>query len=74
MYGNSGNTPSLARLIQDFGQRWEIERISRSTEWVAVLCDGSRHKFVWASELDTLRLNLESAERDEAEAGSPDER
>lgn len=68
-YGNHGKTPSLARIIQDFGQRWEIERVGRSTEWVAVLCENGRHRFVWAGNLDRLRINLDASEHGDFDAG-----
>jgi hypothetical protein len=69
--GSHNRTPSLARLIQDFGSRWEIERAGRSTEWVAVLCVDGRHRFVWASDLDRLRTNLDASERGDFIAGGP---
>ncbi len=68
VFGSNGNTPSLAKIFQDYGQRWVIERVTRSTEWVAVLCEDGRHKFVWAHDLTTFRFNLEAAERGGSEA------
>ncbi len=72
VFGSShGRTPSLAMFIQDFGKRWEIEKVGLSTEWVAVLCVDGRHRFVWAADLDKLRNNLNASERGDFIAGGP---
>jgi len=30
---------SLAQMIREYGARWDIEKIERSTEWIAVRRD-----------------------------------
>ena len=58
-------------IIQDFGGRWEVEKVGLSTEWVAVLCIDGRHRFLWAGDLDRLRINLNLSERGDLIAGGP---
>jgi hypothetical protein len=59
---------SLAKLFREHGDRWEIERVERGTEWVAVLRD-SRPVIliIGARDLAALRYRMEEAEREEAE-------
>jgi len=59
---------SLARLLHDYADRWEIERIERGAEWVAVL-RGSQPviHIIGARDLGALRYRMEEAEREEAE-------
>lgn len=66
--------PSLARLFRDHGQRWEIEKIARGNEWVAVRHDddGTFH-ILSANDLGALRYHIEAAERESA-GGSDDQR
>jgi hypothetical protein len=60
-------TPSLARLLNDYAERWEIERVERSTEWVAVLRDtsGDYIRIIGAHDLGALRYKIDEAEHDE---------
>jgi hypothetical protein len=60
-------TPSLARLLHDYAERWEIERVERGTEWVAVLRDttGDYIRIIGAHDLGALRYKMDEAERDE---------
>jgi hypothetical protein len=62
-------TPSLARLLNDYAERWEIERVERSTEWVAVLRDttGDYIRIVGAHDLGALRYKMDEAENDKPE-------
>jgi len=64
---------SLARLFRDYSDRWEIERVERGTEWVAVL-RGSEPMIliIGARDLSALRYRMEVAEREEAERREPD--
>lgn len=60
---------SLARLFREYGDRWEIERVERSTEWVAVQRDGGGDyiRIVGAHDLGALRYKMDQVERDEPE-------
>lgn len=61
---------SLARLFRDHGDRWEIERVERGTEWVAVLRDSKPViHIIGARDLGALRYRMEEAEREETEEG-----
>jgi hypothetical protein len=62
-------TPSLARLLHDYAERWEIERVERGTEWVAVLRDttGDYIRIIGAHDLGALRYKMNEAENDEPE-------
>jgi hypothetical protein len=58
---------SLARMFREHGDRWEIERVERGTEWVAVLRDSKPViLIIGARDLAALRYRIEEAERDEA--------
>jgi hypothetical protein len=59
--------PSLARLLHEYSDRWEIERVERNTEWVAVLRDtgGDYIRIVGAHDLGALRYKMDEVERDE---------
>jgi hypothetical protein len=63
--------PSLAKLLRDFGERWEIERVEPGTEWVACQRDqwgrynGSGVIIVSAHDLDGLRCEISDAEQDD---------
>jgi hypothetical protein len=59
---------SLAKLFREYGERWEIERVERGAEWVAVLRD-SRPVIliIGARDLAALRYRMQEAEREEAE-------
>ena len=50
---------SLAKLIHDKSERWEIERVERSTQWVAVLRDSGDDyiRIVAGQDLGALRFN-----------------
>ena len=62
-------TPSLARLLHDYAERWEVERVERGTEWVAVLRDtsGDYIRIVGAHDIGALRYKMDEAEKDEPE-------
>ena len=59
---------SLARLFSEYGERWEIERVERGTEWVAVL-RGSQPviHIIGARALAALRYRMNEAEREDRE-------
>lgn len=61
--------PSLARLLHEYASRWEVERVERGTEWVAVLRDtsGDYVRIVGARDLGALRHKMDEAEKDEPE-------
>jgi len=62
---------SLAKLFRDHGQRWEIERVERGTEWVAVLRDSKPIiLIIGARDLSALRYHIEAAEREDAQRES----
>ena len=46
---------SLAKLFREYGQRWEIERVERGTEWVACRRDGEIIDIIGARDLGALR-------------------
>jgi hypothetical protein len=58
---------SLARLLHDYAGRWEIERIERGAEWVAVL-RGSQPviHIIGARDLGALRYRSISADSRQA--------
>jgi hypothetical protein len=58
---------SLAKLFREYGQRWEIERVERGTEWVACRRDGDLIDIIGARDLGALRYRMEAAEREDAE-------
>lgn len=60
---------SLAQLLHEYSERWEVERVERSTEWVAVFRDttGNYIRIVGAHDLDGLRYKMDQVERDEPE-------
>ncbi|MGO9082864.1 MAG: hypothetical protein ACLQDY_28195 [Streptosporangiaceae bacterium] len=60
---------SLARLLHEYGERWEIERVERSTEWVAVLREtaGNYIRIVGAHDIGALRYKMDEVERDKPE-------
>jgi len=59
---------SLARLFREYGDRWEIERVERGSEWVAVLRgSGPVICIIGARDLAALRYRMEATEREEAE-------
>jgi hypothetical protein len=62
-------THSLARLLHEYGERWEIERVERSTEWIAVLREtsGGYIRIIGAHDIGALRHKMDQAERDEPE-------
>jgi len=64
---------SLARLLREFGERWEIERVERSTEWVDVLSEtgGDYIRIVGAHDLGALRYRMSEVEREEPEERGP---
>jgi hypothetical protein len=61
--------PSLARLFRDYGDRWEIEKVLRGIEWVAVLREsgGDYIRIVAAHDIGALRYKMNEAEREEPE-------
>jgi hypothetical protein len=47
---------SLARTLHKCGERWEIERVDRNSEWIAVYREtGGYSQVVSARDLDALR-------------------
>ncbi|GEM_PF-1242750 len=62
-------SPSLARLLHEYAERWEIERVERSTEWVAVLREsgGDYIRIIGAHDLGALRYKMDEVEHDEPE-------
>ena len=62
---------SLAKLFREYGQRWEIERVERGTEWVACRRDGEIIDIIGARDLGALRYRMEEAEREEAGESEP---
>jgi hypothetical protein len=56
-------------LLHDYAARWEIERVERSTEWVAVLREtvGDYIRIVGAHDIGALRYKMDEAEHDEPE-------
>jgi hypothetical protein len=60
---------SLARLLHDYGDRWEIERVERNTEWIAVprQADADYIRIIGGRDLAALRYNIDQIERDEAQ-------
>lgn len=57
---------SLARLFRDHGDRWEIEKITRGCEWVAVRRDeGGALQIIGAHDIGALRFHIEAAERED---------
>lgn len=61
--------PSLARVLHEYGERWEIERVERSTEWVAVFREtgGDYIRIVGAHDLGGLQYKMDEVERDTPE-------
>lgn len=64
---------SLAKLFRDYGDRWEVEKIPRGTEWIAVDRDtsGDYIRVIAAHDLHALRFRLAQAESDEPEEREP---
>ena len=58
---------SLAKLFHEYGERWEIERVERGTEWVACRRDGEFIDIIGARDLGALRYKMDQAERPEPE-------
>jgi hypothetical protein len=65
---------SLAKVFRDFGDRWEIEKVQRGTEWVAVQREtgGDYVRVVAAHDLHALRYRMHEVERDLPEEREPD--
>jgi hypothetical protein len=64
---------SLAKLLHDYGERWEIEKVARGTEWIGVLREtgGDYIRIVGASDLDGLRYRMGLVEKEEPEEREP---
>jgi hypothetical protein len=60
---------SLAKVLSDYGERWEIEKVNRGTEWIGVLREtsGDYIRIVGAHNLDGLRYRMDLVEREEPE-------
>jgi hypothetical protein len=60
---------SLARLFREYGDRWDIEKIARSAEWVAVQREsgGDYIRIVSGHDLGSLRYQMDQAEQEEPE-------
>jgi hypothetical protein len=65
---------SLAKVFRDFGDRWEIEKVQRGTEWVAVQREtsGDYVRVVAAHDLHALRYRMNEVERALPEEREPD--
>ena len=65
---------SLARLFREFGDRWEIEKVQRGTEWVAVQREtsGDYVRIVAGQDLGALRYWMNEVEKDEPEEREPE--
>ena len=65
---------SLARLFREFGDRWEIEKVQRGTEWVAVQREtsGDYVRIVAGRDLGALRYWMKEVEKDEPEERDPE--
>jgi hypothetical protein len=52
---------SLAQLLHEYSERWEVEQVDRGTEWVAVLREtsGNYIRIVGACDLDALRYKMD---------------
>ena len=63
---------SLAKLVCDYGERWEIEKVTRGTEWIGVLREtsGEYIRIVGAHDLDGLRHRMDVVEEEGPEGGS----
>ena len=60
---------SLAKLLHHYADRWEIERVERGTEWVAVHREtsGDYIRIVGAHDLGALQYKMDQVERDDPE-------
>ncbi len=55
---------SLARLFRDYGDAWEIEKIPRSSEWVAGRRDPGDYTCILAAhDLTSLRHRIKEASK-----------
>jgi hypothetical protein len=65
---------SLAKVFRDFGDRWEIEKVQRGTEWIAVQREtsGDYVRVVSAHDLHALRYRMNEVERELPEEREPD--
>ena len=63
--------PSLAQTFREYGDRWEIEKVPRGVEWIAVLREtgGDYIQIAAAQDLSALRYRMNQIER-----GEPEER
>jgi hypothetical protein len=64
---------SLARVLHKYAERWEIERVDRGTEWIAVLREtsGDYIRIVGAHDLGGLQYKMDQVEHDEPEGRDP---
>jgi hypothetical protein len=58
---------SLAKLFREYGDRFEIERVERGTEWVACRRNGRFIDIIGARDLGALRYRMDAAEREREE-------
>ncbi len=58
---------SLAQLFREYGDRLEIERVERGTEWVACRRNGRFIDIIGARDLGALRYRMDAAEREREE-------
>ncbi len=67
---------SLAKLLHDYNERWEFERVDRTTEWVAVHREtgGDYIRIVGGRDLPPLRYQMDQVERDDPEEREPQRR
>ena len=61
-------------MFREFGDRWEIEKVQRRTEWVAVQREtgGDYVRVVAAHDLHALRDRMTEVDRDLPEEREPD--
>ncbi len=61
--------PSLAQTFREYGGRWEIEKVPKGVEWVAVLREtgGDYIQIVAAQDIHALRYRMNQVEKDEPE-------
>jgi hypothetical protein len=52
------DTGTLARLMRDFGDEWEVERLDPGSAWVAVSHVGKITQMITAGDLSSLRSKL----------------
>jgi hypothetical protein len=61
--------PSLAQTFREYGERWEIEKVPKGVEWIAVLREtsGDYIRIVAAHDIAALRFRMNDVEREKPE-------